>query len=130
APGDGRTRGTSFTLPDGPAGAGSFQVKVTSDVYNNVAEVNLAGTAEVNNIATSSIASSALSPYPDLQVTALAVQPATLGANTNVIITWKDTNSGNGIAIQSWYDRILIVNTNSGVILSDAVVYYNSSVLG
>src|SRR5205085_1013196 len=38
APGEIRTRSTSFHLPDGPLGAGVFQVTVTSDFYNSIPE--------------------------------------------------------------------------------------------
>lgn len=130
APGETRVRSTTFQLPDGPAGVGDFQVTVTTDAFSSVPEVNLAGTAEVNNTVVSSIFTSTIAPYPDLRVTDLAVSPAILGAGTNVVITWKDTNAGNGPAARNWYDRVIIVNTNTGVAMLNTVVYHNTDALG
>lgn len=130
APGEKRVRSIEFPLPDGPAGVGDFLVTVTIDTFNSLPEVNLAGTAESNNTIASSTFTSSIAPYPDLRVTDLSVSPAILGAGTNVVITWRDTNGGNGPAVRPWYDRLIIVNTNTGVTMLNTVVYHNTDALG
>ncbi|HUS33922.1 MAG TPA: CARDB domain-containing protein [Verrucomicrobiae bacterium] len=130
APGETRVRSITFPLPDGPAGVGNFQVTVSVDTFNSVPEVNLANTAEANNTIASSIFSPTIAPYPDLRASNLSISPAILGAGTNVVITWQDTNGGNGPAARPWYDRVVIVNTNSGVTMLNTVVYHNTDALG
>ncbi|HZR18708.1 MAG TPA: CARDB domain-containing protein [Verrucomicrobiae bacterium] len=124
-----RNRSVNFTLPNGASGAGTLRVSVIADVFNGVFEYNPAGTAESNNAATSTVVSG-IASYPDLQVAGLNVTPSVLGSGTNLTVQWQDTNSGNAIAVGSWYDRLVISNSSLGAILLDTPVYFDQNVLG
>jgi len=129
APGGSRSRTTTLQLPDGTAGAGTLQVSVGVDTFNQVPEVNVSGAGEANNaISTSAISS--IANYPDLQVVNLAVQPSVLNSGTNLTVQWQDTNSGNGLAASSWYDRVIISNATAGVTLLNTTIFYDTNVLG
>ena len=127
--GTARDRSYGFTLPNGSNGVGGLLITVTADVFNNIFEYNSSGTAESNNVATIS-AFSGLGSYPDLQVINLGVQPALLVSGGNVSLSWQDSNTGNAPASGNWYDHVTVVNTNLGVTLVDATVYYDTNVLG
>ena len=127
--GTARNRSASFTLPNGANGAGTLQVTVTADNFNNIFEYNPAGTAESNN-ATTIAAISGIAAYPDLQVAGLSVQPSLLGSGTNLTVAWQDTNSGTAPALASWYDHLTISNASLRVTLLDTTVYYDRNVLG
>src|SRR6185436_1554002 len=64
-----RQRQFSFKLPDGTAGAGQIQVTATVNYQRTVVESDSVGT---NNTATVT-QTSAIAPYPDLQVSGLAL---------------------------------------------------------
>src|SRR5262249_25315693 len=66
----------TFRLPAGASGAGDIRVTVTTDYYDEIGEDNADGTAEANNDASVTV-TSALAPYPDLQVRNLTVNPST-----------------------------------------------------
>jgi subtilase family serine protease len=127
--GTARSRSYSFTLPNGTAAVGNLRFSITADTFNSVFEYNPSGTGESNNTALVVIGSS-ISPYPDLQVINLDVQPATLASGTNVTIHWQDANTGNAPALGSWYDHVTVVNTNSGVMLLDTTVVYDTNSAG
>src|SRR5581483_6076042 len=124
-----RNRSVNFTLPNGASGARTLRVSVISDVFNGVFEYNPAGTADSNNAATSTVVS-VIASYPDLQVAGLNITPSVLGSGTNLTVQWQDTNSGNAIAVGSWYDRLVISNSSLGAILLDTPVYFDQNVLG
>ena len=107
----------------------SLLLTVTADVFNNIFEYNTNGTAELNN-STAITVLSTIAPYPDLQVVNLSVQPTMLASGTNLTINWQDTNSGNASAVGNWYDRVTVLNTNTGVTLLDTNVYYNTNIFG
>jgi hypothetical protein len=101
----------AFVLPDGVAGAGTLQITVTADAYNQVSEYNAAGTAENNN--TNAIAPVAgLASYPDLAVTNV-VAPVTANAGQTIPLTWTETNQGTVAATNTWYDQVFLTATNS-----------------
>jgi hypothetical protein len=129
SPGGSRTLSTTFRLPDGPRGVGTLQVTIHADAFGQLTELNASGTAEANNTLVAT-ATSVIAAYPDLQVINLNVQPGTLASGTNVTIRWQDTNSGSATAPSSWYDRVTIVNTNSGVTLLDTTLFYDANTLG
>ena len=60
----------SFQLPNGADGVGLIEFKITADLNSNIAEANPDGTAETNNVITTS-RQSTLASSPDLQVSNL-----------------------------------------------------------
>lgn len=124
-----RNRSANFTLPNGANGAGLLQVSVTADTFNNVFEYNPAGTGESNNVATFTTVSG-IASYPDLQVAGLSVAPSSLGSGTNLTVNWQDENSGNAVALGSWYDHLVISNATLGLTLLDTTVYFDTNVFG
>ncbi len=127
--GTARDRSYGFTLPNGSNGFGGLLITVTADVFNNIFEYNTNGTAELNN-STAITVLSTVAPYPDLQVVNLSVQPDPPASGTNLTINWQDTNSGNASAVGNWYDRVTVLNTNTGATLLDTNVYYNTNIFG
>jgi hypothetical protein len=101
----------SFVLPDGAAGAGTLQIMITADIYNNVFEYNASGTAKSNNT-NSIVAASTLAPYPDLVVTNVVV-PASANAGQTIPVTWTDYNQGTGPATNTWYDEVFLSSVNA-----------------
>ena len=88
-------RSAVFRVPDGNAGVGTLQIQITVDTNNGVFEVNAAGTAESNNTATTTVASS-LAAYADLVVTDLTVTPgAGWAPASTVTVGWTTQNQGN-----------------------------------
>jgi hypothetical protein len=93
---------------------GTRRFTVTTDSGNAITEYNVSGTGESNNTATLDRVS-ALAPYPDLQVTGLAVSPATgLRSGSAVTVQWNDTDTGNAPAAAPWIDYPKDVNTRTG----------------
>ena len=124
-------RSYDYTLPDGDAGVGNFQVTVTTDGYYSYQyEFNAAGTAESNNSATSSTVTSTITPYADLQVHNLTVTPSSLQSGDVMHITWNDANTGDMVADSNWYDHIVVSNTSTGVTLLSTTLYHNASAEG
>jgi len=111
----------TFTLANGPLGAGALQATVTTDAANTVAEDNDSGTAEANNSA-QAVGYVSGPYYPDLQVSNLQWQwNGTPGVAGPITVTWSDFNSGQAAAT-SWNDRIQVVNQLTGKTLVDAIV--------
>jgi len=128
-PGTNRSRSATYRLPDGPRGAGNIEVVITADRYNAIKEYNGLVLAENNNSATAGFASG-LSLYPDLVIQNLQVAPATTESGEQITITWMVRNQGAGVASLSWYDRITIVNTNTGLTVLNSLIYQNVSSSG
>ena len=101
----------SFALPDGAAGAGTLQIMVTADIYDNVFEYNANGTAKSNNTNSNTVVST-LAPYPDLTVTNV-VAPASANAGQTISVSWTETNQGGAPATNTWYDQIFLTDTNA-----------------
>ena len=104
----------TLRLPDGAAAVGTIRLAVTTDVFHNLPEYDAQGNpAYGNNTATAPDEIATLAPYPDLQVTNLAVAPATgLQSGNNVTITWDDANTGNAAAGHAFADLIDIYRIN------------------
>jgi hypothetical protein len=132
AGGDSRARTTSFILPDGSPGVGSLLVTITVDSNNTIPEFNTGGTAESNNVATASIAST-IAAYPDLQVSQVTFSPSSgLQSGNALTVNWTDANTGNKATATSWYDSVVITRTNaSGTqTLYSGTVYYDPTAQG
>ncbi len=125
-----RTFESKFRLPDGPSGAGSIAISVTTDYFDALTEWSNGAPGETNNTTQITI-NSALPPYPDLQVAALRVEPTNnLLSGSALYVLWQTTNTGNGPAAGLWWDRVLIVNTSLNVTLFNGTVPFNSADLG
>lgn len=123
--GFGVNRSASVQLPDGIASVGTLEIIVSADAFTQVTEANLAGTGEANNSAVATLVTT-LDEYPDLLVTGITVEPATIASGTNMTIRWMTTNSGTTATAGAFYDQVTVVNTNTGVTLANASVYYSS----
>src|SRR4029079_955448 len=111
-------------------GVGQIQVKVTTDSGNTVFEYTSSGTAETNNVATTT-ATATLAPYPDLQVANLQVDPATdLLAGGSLTVRWDDRNAGNRGTPGEWCATITIKNLSTGAVLVTAAVPYDPNASG
>jgi hypothetical protein len=111
ASGQSVARQLSFALPAGSAGAGTLQIMVTADIYDNVFEYNASGTAKSNNTNSIMVAST-LAPYPDLLVTNVVV-PASANAGQAIPVTWTEINQGNAPATNIWYDQVFITDVDA-----------------
>ncbi|MGA2068563.1 MAG: CARDB domain-containing protein, partial [Thermoguttaceae bacterium] len=130
AAGGSLARQYAFTLPQGPDGAGQIAVTVTTNGYHNVLEYNTAGTAETNNTAVVTT-SSTLPPYPDLQVTNLAVAPvAGLQSGDVLTVTWEDANTGVAAVGSEFYDHVVVQNLTTGQTAASQDLAYDPSVAG
>ena len=96
----------TFTLPAGATGVGIFQVTVTTDSGQTVQEFDSTGNPAFGNNSAVANFTSTLAPYPDLQVTGLAVTPGSPQSGQQLTINWNDTNTGDGMASGSWYDLV------------------------
>jgi len=130
APGQTRPRLLEVTLPDGPSGAGTLEVTVTTDVYNQIPEQNSSGTGESNNSTVIDIATT-LAQYPDLQVAALSVLPPNgWSTGQTVVVSWVITNLGSGPAAGLWQDSVVVLNTNTAQVILSITTNYDSSAVG
>ena len=99
-------RSVQFTLPDGPAGQGTFNVTVRVDAGSSITEFNADGTGETNNTTTSTFTST-LASYPDLSVINIDV-PSTVRLGEATPIQWTVRNSGTGDLTRSTRDRVYL----------------------
>jgi subtilase family serine protease len=125
APGAMKPQQRTLTLPDGPAGAGLLEIRVTTDYYQQIAEGNETGTGETNNLTTLGFVSQ-LSDYPDLQVRDLAVEPGE-GVHSGSLITvnWATFNEGTAAVTRSFRERVVIANADTGQTLHSALLIYD-----
>ena len=124
AAGSSALRSFSFTLPDGNAGAGNLSITVTTNSQGNLFEYNSGGTASSNNTTTIS-ATATLAPYPDLEVTNVAVTPPAPQSGHMVTVTWNDSNTGTGSATGSFTDDVIVVNSATNQVIADSTLTHN-----
>ncbi|MCC6473479.1 MAG: Ig-like domain-containing protein, partial [Burkholderiales bacterium] len=110
--GEAAARSRDLRLPDGPAGVGTIQVTITTDINHNVYEYLVGLDAEANNSASASVASP-LAMYPDLQVENLMVTPGVLQSGNAVTLDWTDRNTGN-LASGAYNNLVTVQNTGTG----------------
>ncbi|MCB2004975.1 MAG: hypothetical protein KDH93_08170, partial [Rhodoferax sp.] len=124
-PGETRARQALVTLPAGNRGAGNLRFEIGTDVTNTVAEP---GVAELNN-STALARVSELTPYPDLQVDNLTVDPgAGWVAGSTVTLQWRVHNTGTAPVDGAWTDSILVRNLSTGAtVLSTTLRYLPSA---
>ncbi|MHC1770058.1 MAG: CARDB domain-containing protein [Verrucomicrobiia bacterium] len=112
--GESYTETRSLTLPVGLEG-GQYYVLVQTDALNAVQEPG----AEDNNYgASTTTLSVALSPTPDLVVTAMTAPSESLTGGL-VTIGWTARNAGSVIAVAPWSDRVYVSKTGT---LADATL--------
>ena len=120
-----RSRQTSFTLPDGNAGVGTFEFIVTTDDGGSLFEYNADGSAEMNNTAAIERAAT-IAPYADLQVQDLHLDPSTgLNSGDALVIRWNDANTGDKATAGSWNDHVQVRNKTTGQILLSQVLTFD-----
>src|SRR5262245_3020219 len=122
-------RSFAFTLPDGTPGAGTLTVSVTTDSNNEIVE-GFSGTAPETNNTTAASFTSALRPYPDLVVNALAVSPTAVQTGQAVTVSWRTDNTGSAAAGQAFSERVRVVNPANGRVLVDQTVAYDPAAGG
>ncbi|MFN9744981.1 MAG: CARDB domain-containing protein, partial [Betaproteobacteria bacterium] len=109
-PGEVRSRSHSFVMPDGLAGAGSFDVVIGIDAGNGgsgtVYETNDGGDAEANNGATFAFVSAARD-YADLVLAALTA-PTAADSGGQISVGWTVRNDGRAPAPGGWVDRVVL----------------------
>lgn len=114
----------TFRLPNGLSGSGPLRATITADGLNSIYEYNGSGTGESNNVASANFTSS-LALYPDLEVAAFNVTPATFQSGNQITASWTITNAGNATITGDFYDRILVRNLSLGTTLADRSYYLN-----
>ena len=119
----------TFPLPDGAAGAGQIEATVTVNSTSSLFEYNTAGTAFSNDTAAVQV-TSAIAPYPDLQVENLGISTANIYSGGSLVLHWQDANLGNGPASSSWDDRVIITNLSSSQTLATSTLVYDVTKLG
>ena len=116
----------AFRIPDYTPGVGKIVFTVTTDANNQVStpQGDPARTAMLSE-------NSTLAPYPDLQVTNVAVSPAAgIQSGEPVTVSWDDQNTGTGATLGSWYDSVIVTNSTTGEVIDTAVVPYNDQSTG
>ncbi len=125
AAGASASRSYSVHLPDGIGGTGTITATVTTDIYNQVAEYNAAGTGESNNTGSASITTTA-ALYPDLTPTGFQISPATgLQSGQSIAVQWSDVNNGAGSAASAWTDTLVVKNTSTNTTLATVSLPYD-----
>ncbi|MBK6595660.1 MAG: hypothetical protein IPG23_24855 [Burkholderiales bacterium] len=111
-PGDSRSRGLTFRLPEGLAGTGNITITVTADQNSAGAgvlyETNLSNNAETNNSA-STQANSVAKAYADLRVDTLNGPGIGVGGEP-VTVDWTVSNHGQADTAAAWNDQIIFSN--------------------
>ncbi len=107
AAGSSQAQQYAFKLNDGPDGTGKIDFTVTTDYFNQIAELNGSGTGETNNTTTFE-ETSTQALYPTLTVSNVTAPALTIGDPATVTIGWKVTNNGTGPGtVASWVDEII-----------------------
>lgn len=108
AVGQARTRSASFTLPDGPAGAGNIEVALFLDSGNRIFEFREVLDAELNNN-TNLTRNSTVALYPDLAVSNVTA-PATGLPGQTIDVSWTVANNGVAATPLTWTDQVFLVD--------------------
>ena len=116
-------------LPNGPGGAGDFNVQVTADYYNQAFEHNGAGNAESNNLGTGSF-TAVLAGYPDLLPTGVSVVQTALQSGGLMTMNWSLTNSGNAPVSKSFSYRLQVLPAGSSTALFSKLYRYDVEASG
>jgi hypothetical protein len=118
-----------FTLPDGDLGAGTLDISITTDFYDEIGE-GLSGTLPETNNTTSAAFATALRPYPDLVVNSLSVDPAAVQTGRAVTVSWQTVNVGTEPVSSSFSEQVKIVSQADGDVLSEQTIVYDAAANG
>ncbi|MGB3802622.1 MAG: LamG-like jellyroll fold domain-containing protein, partial [Sphingopyxis granuli] len=115
----GASRSGSYSIvwPEGLIGHGQFSFTVTTDILDQVAEANDAGTGETNNAAALTITSA-----PDLVIRDMAIDATAPQAGDSITLSWTEANIGNAATLAGWNNRVLVQNITTGETLLDTAV--------
>ena len=105
--GESKPQSFTFDLPDGGPGAGDLRVTANADYYNNVYEYNALGTGESNNESQITV-TSALAPYPGIQVSDVTVPTTDLRPGGQIAVEWTLTNNGTATLAGPFSERIFL----------------------
>ncbi|MEM9586008.1 MAG: CARDB domain-containing protein, partial [Planctomycetota bacterium] len=119
----------TFTLPDGPAGAGNLTVVITTDSDDQVIESFSGNVPETNNTATVSL-NSTLPPYPDLIVDGVSLSETSLQSGEPLMVNWTILNTGTSEAAGDFVQRLRLIHRDSGNVLAESSVAYSAAVDG
>ena len=112
-------RFADIALPEGPAGAGTLTVRVTTDVFGAIFEQGPGG--EFDNTTPQGF-NSTLRTYADLVPQGLAVSLSSgLAAGDTVTVDWQVRNAGDRAVQGGWVDEVRLVNEDTGAVVTVAV---------
>jgi len=93
----------TYRIPEGLQGQYYLIITTGENYYSNFE------LTDTNNLRASAAIAITLAPPPDLQITALAVSPATAFSEDTLTINWTITNKGVGPTnVSSWYDMVYL----------------------
>lgn len=124
--GESLSRSINITIGEGVSWIGTLRVEVTADVYNYLYEGDSESAAENNNVATAMIQAG----VPDVVVQDLSVSSDPVAGGT-MTVYWRTANNGDGPAVgrySYYYDRVQIVNHDTGAVLLDTMFYYYDTI--
>src|SRR5262249_7237313 len=104
-------RRLEFTLPDGTAGAGDFQITVVTDWYGQVFEHDdpaPGGPSRAYNHAASTTVTAALAPYPPLGTSAVPPPARPVAAPARVPVGGTVPNPAPRPTAASWVDAVVL----------------------
>ncbi|MCH2167040.1 MAG: LEPR-XLL domain-containing protein, partial [Oceanicola sp.] len=120
AAGTGRARSATLDLPLGAEGA--LTIRVTTDASSALAEANLAGTAEDDNMASLETVA-AVPSFPNLVIDALTGPDFTAWrAGEDVTVSWTVRNAGDAEAQGPWTERVSLVDRATNTVVASASV--------
>ena len=127
-----------FTLPDGAAGTGKFQITVTTDYYQSVKEYDSNGNPAYGNNTASTTATATLANYADLTVqggSLKVLQPSNIQSGNQVTVGWNDQDIGAAVNA-AFSDYVLVQRVNadnsltyiaSGTVVGNASLAVNAT---
>src|SRR5262249_2982224 len=103
----------SLRLPDGSAGAGTIRFVVTTDTGHTLLEYDAVGNPAFANNTSTLDQTSALLPYPDLDVSNVQAPALTIADPATVTVSWTVTNHGLGAGrVGTWEDWVIVTTNN------------------
>lgn len=121
-PGNSYTRTQSVSLPFGATlTPGDYYLVAVTDADNAQFESDESNNTFASNRIT-------LNFPPDLQIT--DIQPTGAIAAADIVIRWKDRNTGFGAAIGTWGDRVVVKNETANKVILDTTLPYDASGIG
>jgi Ca2+-binding RTX toxin-like protein len=117
------SRNESVTIPAGLGTGSDFLLFMAND---NGGQLESDAGNDTNDLVAVPISVIA----PDLQVTGLKVQPSSPVSGSTIVVSWNDTNTGDGATDAGWADSVSVLNRSTGQTLATGSVPYDASVRG